>query len=648
MVINTSDLKVKKATSDAGLVISTGDVSANNLTIVATPTAHWANVEIDGNLSGGVKLYGLEYMTVGGNYLYNNNSLLHAAVLPYADGVLMNSAPYNYWADVSLADDNTLGQITNRSNGADARALVYVGGSFASDISTAGTVLEGSPLVTPEVGINLYSIVDQGSAIWLLYAKEGVSDLATKIRNLNVNFCNADGSICFNYLDSYNTDDLPIYLSVRDYNNDGVNDSLYIVFDPRFGGPVKVFDTESIVNRVEDKTDGEISASNALDQMVAGQLNDKGFYNNTPIEAIPLAFAGTNLEELANELYDRMERYVVERDGTALARFARLVQPRELEQIAEGIALNEHTSFRDFEDRMFDEFIWNRNRNLSRAWFDADFGMFRQKASDDKVMTGNRFNISAGFDWKNSSRTILGLMARVSRMSSENSDFMDLSYMPGQYIAGHNHMNVIDTDIGIGGYMLQTLGTKARLYGNAMFDLHLINLTREQNYVAEINGSGTAYSLISEWGLLHDWLNQYIVGNAYARLGYNFGFNVKEDAAGSEYMHLMSDGYFIFVPGYSLIAQKRIYPSPWFQVRPYASIGIEYDVLGMPDVSKYKFAPSKSYTEYNTHVDPLWANIGGGIELLSAIGIQAGLDYRYQYNNDIQLHNIRLSGSVRF
>ena len=113
-------------------------------------------------------------------------------------------------------------------------------------------------------------------------------------------------------------------------------------------------------------------------------------------------------------------------------------------------------------------------------------------------------------------------------------------------------------------------------------------------------------------------------------------------------MKYESDGYFVVTPGYSLIAQKRIYPSAWFQIRPYASIGIEYDVLGTPDNVNYKFAPANTFTEYEVDIDPLWANIGAGLEMLSANGLQVGIDYRYQYNADIQLHNIKVSGSYRF
>ena len=147
---------------------------------------------------------------------------------------------------------------------------------------------------------------------------------------------------------------------------------------------------------------------------------------------------------------------------------------------------------------------------------------------------------------------------------------------------------------------------------------------------------------------MHDWLNQYIVGNLYVRTGYNFGFSMTEKSAGQDYMKLESDGYFMLTPGYSLTAQKRIYPTSWFQVRPYATIGVEYDVFGVPDFAKYKFAASNTFSEYGINIDPLWANIGGGFEFISVSGAQVGIDYRYQYNNDIQLHNIKLSGSYRF
>ena len=662
--LTTSNLTVNginQATNASAMTIKSSDVTVNgnivakDLRIQANPANDWLNVDVLGNVSGGTKFVGLEHMHITGNYTFDDNSMIHAAILP-TPGVTIDATTYNYWSTVSLADDNTFGQITNATDG-NAAPLITVEQQFIHNVSNIGSELSGGALVNPQIGIDIFDMVDSGTAIWLLHADAGLSELAGKIRNLNVNFCNADASICFKYFDNSiaaNTaangtqTNLPAYLTVRDLNEDGVTDSIYIVFDSRFGGPVQVFKIQPIVARVDDHTKGEYDSAGALDDMIEGGLQDAKFNNRSPIEAIPVAFKGTNLETLANEIYGRMEQYVLDRDGTALARISRLVQPREIEQVAGSVALEEHTFFRDFEDHMLDEFIWNRHRSLEKAWLDVDYGLFYQNGSDGKHINGDRFSIVGGYDWQHSSTLILGFAGHISHMSADDTDVIDLTYKPGQRVDGQVDFDVADTDIGVGAYLMKILGVKTRLYGNAFLDLHLLDVSREQNFVSHIDGSGTAFSMITEWGFLHDWLNQYIVGNLYARGGYNFGFSVTEKAGGDEYMHLESDGYFILTPGYSLIAQKRFYPSSWFQIRPYLSAGVEYDVLGAPDYAKFKFGPAKRYTKYDIEINPLWANIGGGVELLSSSGFQVGLDYRYQYNENLQLHKIRVAGSYRF
>ncbi|MBR5153333.1 MAG: hypothetical protein IKW57_00870 [Alphaproteobacteria bacterium] len=664
--ITTAGLNVSGIDQDGQLAVNTSDVNvsgnivANDLSFFAQKlsdgiTPDWMNVNVGVSVSGDVDFIGLEKMTIGGDYMFNDGSRINAAILPYTIGDGAYTTDINYWASVSLNDDNTLGQITNPEGG---QALITVGGKFESDLHNLGTLTSDGKLSDAQIGIDIFDMVDQGTAIWFLHANEGVKDLATKIRNLNVSFCNADGSLCFDYLDSITVkngkdvngsdEELPAYIAVRDSDHDGSADSLYIVFDPRFGGPVEVFKIQPIVGRQDPHTMGEYVAAGALDNMIAGQLVNKKFFNKTPIEAIPLIFDGTNLSTMANELYNRMEDYSMNRDGEALARFSRLFQVRELEQIVGAISLNEHTSFRNFEDRMFDEFIWNRNRNLKKAWVDVDFGMAYQNIDDGKHADGHRFSIAGGFDWQESNTLVLGLTGRVSRTSFDSHDSMDLSYAGHENVMGDVKLEVSDTNIGVGGYLMKILNEKARLYGNAFLDAHILDVDRFQTFMNTIDGDGSAFSLISEWGLMHDILNQYVVGNLYARAGYNFGFDVKEKAAGSDYMRLESNGYFILTPGYSLMAQKRIYPSAWLQIRPYASVGIEYDLAGTPNDVKYKFVVADEFTHYDAEIDPLWANIGAGVEMLSANGLQFGLDYRYQYNDAIQLHNIKISGSYRF
>ena len=620
-----------------------GNLNATNLTVFAVPAKH-LNANIAGNLSGGVTFANLGQMHVGGDYAFTDTSKVFANI---SNKSSMAGLP-NYWSSVSLAD-GTLGQITNAASG--DGALITVDGKFTSDLSLGLTPSGGiGGGASDQIGIALRELADAGDAIWLVYAQGGITESGDKLRNLNVVICNASGSICYDYFDGTPAGNSSAYLTMRDTDGNGTSDSIYVVFDPRFGGPVELFKIQPIVARNAEHTDGEYVSAGALDNMIAGQMAKQGFTGRHAIELLPVLFRGTNLETMANELYGRMEHYNTYRDSAPLSRFSRLFQAREIEQVAGSVILNEHTSARSFEDHMLDEFIWNRNRNLKKAWVDAEYGMLFQKVSDGKHADGNRFNITGGFDWQHTNTLILGLAGRVSHTSTDASDAMNLGYTTeNPFIAGHVDAKVANTNIGLGGYLMQTLGEKTRAYGNAFLDLHVFDITRHQTFVnGTIDGSGTAFALNTEWGLLHDWLNQYIVGNMYARAGYNFGFSVTEKVGGHDYMKMKSDGYLSFTPGYSLTAQKRIYPSVWFQVRPYATIGVEYDVLGAPDNAKYKFATAKKFTSYDIDIDPLWANIGGGVEMLSATGFQVGLDYRYQYNQDIQLHNIKVSGSYRF
>lgn len=638
MVINTGNLDVN------------GNITASDLRIAAHPIANWLNVNVNGNITGGVDFINLANMTINGNYTFNDNSYLSAAILPYATAGSINTTTTNYWSMVSLDEDGNFGKIINADE--NSGALVNVTGKFVTDLT-----LNNGQSVTGDagVGIVLRDIVDQGSAIWLLHAEQGISkiDLTSYIRNLDVKFCNDDGSICVDYLNGgtvYNATDsnLPVYLSERDIDGDGVVDSLYIVFDPRFGGPVEIFKIQPIVGRVDGHTNGEYISAGALDNLVAAQIQNKGFNNRVIEDVIPVIFQGTNMSIFANELYNRMEQYVITRDGAPLAAFSRLFETRELDQILNSIFMNEHANFRSFEDRMYNEFIWHRNRKLKNLWSEFDFGMFGISSGEHRRASGERFNLSVGVDWQESNTLIFGLMARVSHSSANDNENIDLGYIPGKSVSGQMDLTVTDTNVGAGGYVLKNLGDKTRFYANLFADLHLLDVTRDQSFISSITGNATAFSVASEWGLMHDWLNQYIVGNMYARVGYNSGFSFTEQAAGQDYMNLETDGYVMLTPGYSLTAQKRIYPSAWLQIRPYASVGVEYDVLGTSGNAKYKFAIANDYTEYAVNTDELWINAGAGFEVAAVNGAHFGLDYRYQYNDAVRLHNIKFSASYRF
>ncbi|MDR0741829.1 MAG: hypothetical protein LBF28_03585, partial [Rickettsiales bacterium] len=161
MILNTSDLDVS------------GSILATDLR-VAAQGGDWLTVDVSGSVSGSVDFIGLEHMTVGGNYIFDDNSIIMAAILD------RNGVSHNYWATVSLADDNTLGQITN---GVNAEPLISINGKFVSDMSqnnpnmyydwnngAVGEILDG------QIGAYITDIVDQGTAIWLIHADGGIED----------------------------------------------------------------------------------------------------------------------------------------------------------------------------------------------------------------------------------------------------------------------------------------------------------------------------------------------------------------------------------------------------------------------------------------------------------------------------------------
>ena len=424
--------------------------------------------------------------------------------------------------------------------------------------------------------------------------------------------------------------------------------NLYVVFDNRFATPVEMFKLQPVVAASTGHTDGELDSAGALDNLIADLLIANGYSFDTAIlPVVENLFDNTPLSGINGELYARMYEYAQDGNGDGIRAFSRLFQLREANQIADSLAINTRTKFQDLSDKFIDEAIWNRNRRLNKLWIDGGYSILKNDF-DDIRGDGGRFNLAFGYDWQATDTLILGWMGHGSYTDSNVTDDIDLAYGNSGSISGRVESKMENLGFGGGLYFIDTLSTKARLYGDAIFDVNMIDVKRNQTWVDEIKGDATSFGVVAEFGLIHDWLNQYVIGNLYARGGYNFGFDMTEKVGDSEYMKLKFDGHAVLTPGYSLTAQKRVYPSSWFQFRPYATVGIEYDVLGTPDTMKYKFAMANGWSDYDIEIDPLWANAGAGIEFLGVNGWHIGLGYRYQYNAAIQTHKIDLNMKYRF
>ena len=627
---------------NAGTVNIGGNVGGGNVAFYNPGLADGMYITIGGSIIGGTDIIGLAHMTVGGDYTFDDASRLVA----FAN----SGAGFTYWATATFDEDNMVSVITNNVGGAEP--LISVSGHLITNVSGGALVPNGSALLDSQIGINLRDTVNGSSAIWLLHADQGIEELAARIAGLSINFCNADGTICMDYLaatGAYNGagTELPIHLVSYDTDGDGINDSLYVVFDEQLTDHGRLFKLQPIVASAPYYTIGEYQSAGALDDLIEHLLISKGFSYDSPAGVMKILFDNTVMSEVSEELYQRMMYYWTYNNPNVIRAFSRVFQLREANQIADMLELNTHTVFKDISNRFIDEAIWNRNRRLNKLWFVGDYGYFWDDLVDNHAH-GSRINFNFGYDWQANNTLILGWMGHVGHARGEDNDVINLTYGTTR-ATGYVDTDVRNLNVGGGAYFMKTLGIKARWYGDAMLDLNFIDVKRDQTWVdGRIEGDAFSLGLVGETGIIHDWLNQYVIGNVYLRLGYNSGFDMTEKVRGTDYMNLDFDGHFILTPGYSLTAQKRIYPSAWFQFRPYATVGVEYDLIKSPDQMHYRFAVVNPWREYDIGVDPLWAHAGAGIEFLSVNGVHVGLDYRYQYNANVQMHKLQLSGMYRF
>lgn len=627
---------------NAGTVNVGGNLGGNDVTFYNPGLANGIDITVGGNIIGGTDIIGLAHMTVGGNYTFDDASRLVA----FAN----SGAGFTYWATAVFDEDNMVSVITNNVGGAEP--LISVSGQLITNVSGNALTPNGTPLLDSQIGINLRNTVNGSSAIWLLHADEGIQELAARVAGLSINFCNADGTICMDYLAATGANNgagvqLPIHLVSYDTDGDGVNDSLYVVFDGNLTDQGRLFKLQPIVASAPYYTIGEYQSAGALDDLIEHLLLSKGFSYDSPAGVMRILFDNTVMSEVSEELYQRMMYYWAYNKPDVIRAFSRVFQLREANQIADALELNTHTVFKDISNRFIDEAIWNRNRRVNKIWFTGDYGYMWDDLVDNHAH-GSRINFNLGYDWQASNTLILGWMGHVSHVRSEDNDVIDLTYGATR-ATGYVDTDVRNLNVGGGAYFMKTLGIKARWYGDAMLDLNFIDVKRDQTWVnGRIEGDAFSLGLVGETGIIHDWLNQYIIGNVYLRLGYNSGFDMTEKVGGTDYMNLDFDGHFILTPGYSITAQKRIYPSAWFQFRPYATVGVEYDLIESPNQMHYRFAVVNPWREYDIGVDPLWAHAGAGVEFLSVSGVHVGLDYRYQYNANVQMHKLQLSGMYRF
>lgn len=603
----------------------------------------WLAADIGGNVSGGTRFYGVGRMEIGGNYTFNDKSILSIAVLPNS-----NSNGIKFTSTIGIGGSGAV--IADLSN---MDPIIHVDGKMITDVHPleyqTGTDFD---LKGGNIGLTIFDAIMEHTVVWLLHAEQGIENQGFLPRDMSVYFCNADGTKCFNYLTSAGMSGVPAYIYQGSSDGSTNMDSLFAVFDPTYGGPILVKKIQPIIKPVNPDFNTNRSAG-ALDNWIYYGLDKAGFNpkNNKhlPIDAILAAYAGNSVfADMSQALYERMESEVITKDPRPLNEFSRLFVPTEAGQLSHLVNLSDRLTHRTLQQRMTDESLWTRNRVKQKMWLDVNFGMIGMHNQDgDGKINGTRMSAVGGYDVQVTPNTIIGANAGFSQSANTEKQKLDLTFGPGN-IAGGRETTATDIGISVGGHIVTKIAESAQLYLFANMQSHTLSVDREQNYVGPISGSSSTSSIGGEFGIIHSISEQYIVGNVLARFAKNSGFKMTEKVGGMDYMEFQHDEYMTFAPGYSLMMQKRMYLSPTFIMRPYLSTGIEYEVDSMGDSVKYRFEPSDVFSEYKIETNPLWLTGKVGLEFLTIGGLQVGAGYEYHHNAAVKMHNLHLSASLRF
>jgi hypothetical protein len=659
LTLNTTSLEVggNLSANSGRIVVSATDYLASCVPgpcslpngVDYAPSDDWSpflSVDIGGSVSSGVEFLGLGRMHVGGDYLFNNRSKLMFSVLPNGNGGV-GAGRYDVFAPIGL---DASGQVV--VNVANSKPIIDVDGTFYLDFHNTNSALQppkgeftGDQFKDGSIGLTIFdfdTVKNKDVAVWLVQADGGIVSFDILPRSLNVYFCNADMTRCFDYLGAagFNPGGVPVYM-----RQDG--DSLFAVFDPNYGGPIGMYSVRKMIQPMNPDFNVD-HAAGAIDNWIDWGLYNAKFYNSNPIEALKAAYSGTIYSNMADELYNRMEYSHISNVPQPLHEFSRLFTPTEAGQFAHLVNSAERMAQNSLQKRMVDESLWTRNRVKSKLWVDANYGIDSLSNPDgDGAIEGKSMSASAGYDVQLSQGLIIGFNAGMTIASNNEKQSLDLSYGAVSVMGGRD-TTAKSTSVNVGGYIISKFSDAAQLYISGNFYSHKLGVDRTQNYVADIGGDGQSSGFGGEIGIIHLISGQYVVGNLSARFVRNDGFEFKETSGGQDYMSLKQDAYTTLAPGYSLMLQKRIYLQPTFIMRPYLSVGAEYEIIGMGEKIRYKFASSGAYSDYKIDASPLWVTGKAGLEFLTISGLQFGVGYGYHHNSAIRTHNLHLGASMRF
>ncbi|MDR1207218.1 MAG: hypothetical protein LBK26_02280 [Rickettsiales bacterium] len=376
-----------------------------------------------------------------------------------------------------------------------------------------------------------------------------------------------------------------------------------------------------MVARAPGHSSDEYNMAAALDDLIIARMQALGLENPTAIDA-HYASVMKLLFNPGDPFYEMMLDDAGNNDALSVMMSGDDVRARDFVKqfsvpdpghATRALSLSDRTIRWSFADQLVSDFIWQRYHDKRNAWSQV------AHLSASGAPSINSF--VGGMDWEIKKYLMLGGMIGYN--------IIDFGATSG-------------STLNVGAYGTARVLDWTKLYGTLSLAFHSLSLSDNQPIVETTDAT-------MEFGALHRIFDTYASGRAYMNVGILGGYNLNKQSGGQDFMTVRTDNSFAATAGYELTLGKDIYFNMWSYLRPILKVGIEYDLSGRSNDSKFAFAGANTFREWNgDDFDSMWLRYGFGLEFSFVQGASISAGYEIIKNGDFSANLMRISGKARF
>jgi hypothetical protein len=346
---------------------------------------------------------------------------------------------------------------------------------------------------------------------------------------------------------------------------------------------------------------------------------DRMFVDNPVFRTIMSGY-GMDEHNMPEDYYD-IGLIMLDKDGQLAVNFMNTFNAADGGRAGQQLAIANIIARNQFADQMMEDFMWVRYRNQSNAWGGASFASI----SDP----GNISVYSGGFDTRLKNKYVVG--ATISAAS------IDAGGVDGSVFS-------------IAGYGTKRLdGMNTAVYAKAGMSFNSFKVYDNHYIAGDMKSDSSSIDLTVESGLMHRIYDRYVSGRLFGTAGMFGGFDLTKKTQQGEFMNIKSPSEFGLSAGYELSFGKDIYPSQTMKIRPFAKVGVEYELLGRAVDTKFQFVGADKFRNWTgEEIKPLWLRYGAGVDFAMQRGIQMSIGYDIIDNGEWSAGVLKINGRARF